>query len=103
MAASIVGVSSLFSKPAESIAPILGWTILGFLSSPSADEDKTREGSNMQLVLFILLLIPIGCSTLQLLFWCRFSLRGEYLDEIKQRNAENEKLEDGDDSVKLAV
>jgi Na+/melibiose symporter-like transporter len=38
MAASIIGTSSMFAKPGESIAPILGWYILSVVAAPSVAE-----------------------------------------------------------------
>jgi Na+/melibiose symporter-like transporter len=84
MGASIVGASALLSKPGESLAPILGWKLLGvagFASSAAASPhdvapaptaaDKGHDGED---VLLVVLLVPLISVVLQLFMWRRYSL-----------------------------
>jgi Na+/melibiose symporter-like transporter len=89
MSASIIGSVNLFSKPGQSLAPILGFYVLSSAdgqtpqlfssaSHSSVDSDALRVQINRLIVL-----VPLLSTVLEWLLWRRYNLHGKYLDEVK--------------------
>ena len=93
--AMIFGVNALFTKPGQSFAPMLGWTILymnnfreavnpdSLLQSEDQSFDPNKSTIN-EIVFGMLCLVPACCAALQLLLWFKFTLKGNYLQNIKE-------------------
>ncbi|EKX46456.1 hypothetical protein GUITHDRAFT_107660 [Guillardia theta CCMP2712] len=75
MSATVMGTNALFTKPGESLAPMLGWAILNYRSS---DSKGIGQGQGQQTTLFYCLVLgPLFVASAQL-------LRGEYLGKVKE-------------------
>jgi len=80
LSAMVMGSNALFTKPGESLAPMLGWAIIN--SNPA--HDPSSPDPELQKLLFRCLVIgPLVVVSAQLLLWSRFTLRGSYLKRIK--------------------
>lgn len=99
MAASIVGLSAMFAKPAESVAPIVGWHLLK--SSAPTTPQITKGANDQQTFLVLLMVLPLISGTLQMASWSNYTLRGVYLRDIRERiSSQNSirRLEEGESS-----
>jgi len=87
----LYGANALFTKPGQSIAPMLGWSVLQYVgydadgnnavrSSDSLTLDSSTRGSMFNLLVFL----PATCALVQLFLWNKFSLRGSYLQLVKE-------------------
>uniref|UniRef100_A0A7S0F397 ADP,ATP carrier protein n=1 Tax=Hanusia phi TaxID=3032 RepID=A0A7S0F397_9CRYP len=81
MSATVMGTNALFTKPGESLAPMLGWAILNYRST---DAKGIGQGQGQQATLFYCLVLgPLLVASAQLVLWQSFKLRGEYLGKVK--------------------
>jgi hypothetical protein len=78
----IFGVNALFTKPGQSLAPILGWRILRMTS---------LEEENYYIFTMVCL-VPFLCAISQAYLWNLFTLKGFYLKEIKRKLSQFEYL-----------
>lgn len=77
--AMMFGACALFTKPGQTIAPVVGWSVLSynnFRGSSAIIEQNT-------VIFTMLCLVPIGCAIVQYICWYKFSLKGSYLNHIK--------------------
>lgn len=90
MSGLIMGSSAFFTKPGESIAPMLGWAIIhSGKSGPGLAHEIDKN------VLFtVLVLGPFIIASLQLILWREYQLRGDYLKKIKDKIAEDGNFRD---------
>jgi len=80
MSATVIGANSFFTKPGESLAPMLGWAIVNSGGSGS----NTELGKGVEKTLFYCLVGgPLVVATIQLIFWNMYSLHGGYLQRVK--------------------
>ncbi|KAL1774109.1 transmembrane protein 180 [Sigmodon hispidus] len=69
----VFGISTLFSRPAQSLAPIL---ILSKLNRYGYGEPNHRTLLDLQDSMFSLIcVVPLGIATVQILTWSSFSIR----------------------------
>ena len=81
----LFGATALFSKPGQSIAPMVGWGLLNF--------QWIGQGDNPQTLLFSMLyLVPLLCGIFQYAAWSRYTLRGSYLSGVKESIAKDLEL-----------
>ncbi|XP_039258832.1 transmembrane protein 180-like isoform X2 [Styela clava] len=98
--ALLFGMSSLLSKPGQTLAPLFGTLLLSTYTGKdifhsdsidamaigvkkSAGVDISGSSLYRDACFSILVIVPIVCACLQLLAWSRFSLRGNRLQRIK--------------------
>lgn len=99
ISALIFGTSALFSKPGQTIAPLLGTWLLAeqtghslFYSddlwTSSTDRITSfQDSANDNLrwgCFYVLVYVPIVCACLQIFVWMRFKLHGVRLQWVKQ-------------------
>ncbi|KNC51180.1 transmembrane protein 180 [Thecamonas trahens ATCC 50062] len=105
LSALIFGTNAFVTKPAQSLAPALGWYFLSASSSfasPAADGSAASSffasdgdadarqatyseasGELQSLIGKLVVLVPALAGSLQLLAWSQYSLRGWYLRTVK--------------------
>lgn len=82
MSAMVIGTNSFFTKPGESLAPMLGWAVVNSGGDGGAG---IAAGEGMQATLFYCLVCgPLVLATMQLVCWSLYSLHGSYLEQIKE-------------------
>jgi len=69
VSASLVGFSTLLGKMSQSLAPMLGFTMLQ---------------KNNELISYVMIFSPLTCVVIQLFIWSLFTLKGPYLKLVKQ-------------------
>lgn len=99
ISALIFGTAALFSKPGQTIAPLLGTWLLakqtGYslfytddLWSSSTDKRTSFHDSTSDTLrwgcFYVLVFVPIVCACLQIFVWTRFKLHGGKLRWVKQ-------------------
>ena len=87
MSGSIVGSVNLFSKPGQSLAPILGFYLLSDHVMNGKDALFQSDGvvgvdTRLQMSQ-IVALVPLLCTAAEWLLWRRYTLHGKYLAEVK--------------------
>eukprot|EP00282_Hemiselmis_andersenii_P028384 CAMPEP_0169468780 /NCGR_PEP_ID=MMETSP1042-20121227/23110_1 /TAXON_ID=464988 /ORGANISM="Hemiselmis andersenii, Strain CCMP1180" /LENGTH=476 /DNA_ID=CAMNT_0009582175 /DNA_START=465 /DNA_END=1895 /DNA_ORIENTATION=+ len=81
MSAMFIGTNSFFTKPGESLAPMLGWAIV---NSGGGQVGGEGLGKGVESTLFYCLVGgPLVVASVQLVFWNMYSLHGSYLQRIK--------------------
>ena len=80
----IFGANALFTKPGQSLAPMVGWGVLTYhnFRTLASDDEENESGLN-SLMFSMLCLVPMICGALQLFLWRRFTLHGSHLRYIK--------------------
>ena len=87
VSALVFGTNAFLTKPAQSLAPALGWYALAAYTQERPDErgvvsrglseDYTSATPSLRSrILALLVWVPVGAGVLQLLGWTRFGLRG---------------------------
>lgn len=99
ISALIFGTSALFSKPGQTLAPLIGTWLLAkqtghslfysddLWASSSTGRTSFHESANNTLrwgCFYVLVYIPIACACIQILAWTRFKLHGSRLQWVKQ-------------------
>lgn len=99
ISALIFGTAALFSKPGQTIAPLLGTWLLaeqtGYslfytddLWSSSTEKRASFHDSTSDTLrwgcFYVLVFVPIVCACLQIFVWTRFKLHGGRLRWVKQ-------------------
>ena len=80
MSAMVMGTTSFFTKPGESLAPMLGWAVVN-----SGGLGGGLGAEKVQSTLFYCLVCgPLVLATMQLVSWSYFSLHGSHLQKIKE-------------------
>ena len=87
MSGSIVGSVNLFSKPSQSLAPILGFYLLSekFATTDlfaSSGGDTVSLATKLQ-ISQVVAMVPLLCTALEWLLWRKYTLHGTYLSEVK--------------------
>nr|CDS30378.2 transmembrane protein 180 [Hymenolepis microstoma] len=85
VSALIFGATSLLGRPGQSFAPLVGYTLLSFLTGSSENPEINASTESLRAASFTLawsLVIFVGLS--QLAIWSRFGLHGDYLAKIKK-------------------
>jgi len=81
------GSAAMLTKPGQSFAPIIGTTLLSFVSHNKDNLTTTKEDGvdlvELQSYCLVLTGVPIACSILQLVLWSKFDLRDGKLKSIK--------------------
>lgn len=100
VSALLFGMSSLLSKPGQTLAPLLGTVMLSAYTGKDIFKSGSTEGISTSMkkayqsdesysqvyreaCFTILVIVPIVCACTQLIAWSRFSLRGSRLQRIK--------------------
>lgn len=96
LASSIQGAVALFTKSAQSVAPVLiaylYWrppaveevgAVVGREAAPTVSVDAAATAS--EFFLFSYGAVAVGCGVVQLALWHVFPLRGEYLEKVQER------------------
>lgn len=88
MSASIIGSANLFSKPGQSLAPMLGVYLLSDSLMPAEGKPHMFEGHNQDVmtrlhICKMVVLVPLLCTTMEWLLWRKYNLHGKYLAEVK--------------------
>jgi Na+/melibiose symporter-like transporter len=95
----LFGVNALFTKPGQSIAPMIGWRMLTYYDEAATANKLTdareagvaegmRGAQTATHVMFLMwTFVPLLCALAQLLVWTRFDLRGSRLQRAKQYRA----------------
>lgn len=74
----IFGANALFTKPGQSIAPVVGWSVLSYHNF------RGESSAELNGIMFTMLcLVPVCCAIIQYLLWRQYSLKGAYLRQIK--------------------
>lgn len=99
ISALIFGTSALFSKPGQTLAPLIGTWLLAkqtghslfysddLWASSSTDRTSFHDSANSSLrwgCFYVLVYVPIACACIQILAWTRFKLHGSRLQWVKQ-------------------
>ena len=99
ISALIFGTSALFSKPGQTLAPLIGTWLLAeqtghslfysddLWASSSNSRTSFHDSTNNMLrwgCFYVLVYIPIACACIQILAWTRFKLHGSRLQWVKQ-------------------
>lgn len=77
----IFGTNALFTKPAQSLAPMMVVHILswyGYKETLGVNKDKASSGTSPQLLdamFFLLCLIPLVIAIVQIVFWKLYPLK----------------------------
>ncbi|CAK9108388.1 Transmembrane protein 180 (Major facilitator superfamily domain-containing 13A) [Durusdinium trenchii] len=79
--ATIVGGSTLLGKASQSLAPMLGFSLLR--SQQGGGAPAATGAADQAGLLSLLVLLPLCCVGAQLLLWRLYSLRGRYLARVK--------------------
>uniref|UniRef100_H2YZM5 Transmembrane protein 180 n=1 Tax=Ciona savignyi TaxID=51511 RepID=H2YZM5_CIOSA len=93
--ALLFGVSSLLSKPGQTLAPLIGTSLIAFYTGedifnknsfvPIQPHDHSSSSwlSKQEACFALLTVVPILCAVLQIIAWSRFTLHGSRLAKIK--------------------
>eukprot|EP01114_Cavostelium_apophysatum_P001315 TRINITY_DN11119_c0_g1_i1.p1 TRINITY_DN11119_c0_g1~~TRINITY_DN11119_c0_g1_i1.p1 ORF type:complete len:474 (-),score=86.24 TRINITY_DN11119_c0_g1_i1:66-1487(-) len=96
MSSMIFGANALFSKPGQSLAPMLGWYLLSRHHQYDPTESEVHKSLTVpsDVMFRMLVLVPLFCGILQFFLWRMFALKGDKLKEIKAQRirAEDENL-----------
>lgn len=99
ISALIFGTSALFSKPGQTLAPLIGTWLLAeqtghslfysddLWASPANRRTSFHDSANDALrwgCFYVLVYVPIVCAFLQIFVWMRFKLHGSRLRWVKQ-------------------
>ena len=99
ISALIFGTSALFSKPGQTLAPLIGTWLLAkqtghslfysddLWASSSTDRTSFHDSASSSLrwgCFYVLVYVPIACACIQILAWTRFKLHGSRLQWVKQ-------------------
>ncbi|XP_038070881.1 transmembrane protein 180-like [Patiria miniata] len=101
VSALVFGTAALLSKPGQTIAPLLGTTLLAIQTGQDIFQSKpgnslraiesgltVEESEVVRLGCFhCLVYIPLLCAMVQILLWTRFTLRGARLEWVKRVRA----------------
>merc|ERR1712227_983809 len=80
------GSAAMLTKPGQSFAPIIGTSLLSFVSHNKDNPSTTKDFVDLvalQSYCLVLTGVPIACSILQLALWSKFDLRDGKLKSIK--------------------
>lgn len=107
VSALIFGTAALFSKPGQTLAPLLGSYLIYLNTGKSIFLDRVNK-SNKANDFFnsnaakdgcfrVVVFLPIFCAVIQLITWHFFTLHGSYLENVKKErvNSEEEKQNTG--------
>lgn len=97
--ALLFGMSSLLSKPGQTLAPLLGTLLLSVYTGRDVFQSDVRDSISIgvkktvdngeeskhyrEACFSILILVPVFCACVQLLAWSRFTLKGAKLQAVK--------------------
>eukprot|EP00038_Savillea_parva_P026118 m.51538 g.51538 ORF g.51538 m.51538 type:complete len:580 (-) comp7316_c0_seq3:73-1812(-) len=103
ISALIFGTTNLFTKPGQSLAPLIGTYYIarhcnGFIFSPSKVlvghelekiQPDSMDGDEVKQALFTLVVwVPIASSLIQLVAWSRYRLHGQRLESVRAQMLE---------------
>lgn len=88
MSSMVFGTNALFTKPAQSLAPMTVLTILNLFGyeelKEAAKDSILSELENLHKIMFCLVcLVPLTVAVLQILFWRHFSIRSSHTVDTK--------------------
>jgi len=85
MSGSIVGSVNLFSKPGQSLAPMMGFYLVStkFSTSELFASDGDVSVTTKMHISQIVALVPLLCTTAEWFLWRRYTLHGSYLSDVK--------------------
>lgn len=88
LSSMVFGTNALFTKPAQSLAPMIVLTILNQFGYDQLKE--TTEDSNLsaleslrRIMFYLVCLVPLTVAVLQILFWRPFSIRNSHTVDTK--------------------
>lgn len=92
------GVHAFFTKPGQSLAPMLGWFVLSLYNYQNLDTTQQfSPNSGIEIpvelkngLFNLLVFVPIACGLVQIFLWSQFTLKGDYLRQVKQIRGEKE-------------
>lgn len=89
MSAMVNASINLFTKPAQSLAPMLGWTFFHYIQESGEfnrsqlHNETAKVQAHHNLVMFSLVSVPFVCVSVQWILWKFYTLHGRYLKNIK--------------------
>eukprot|EP01116_Phalansterium_solitarium_P011079 TRINITY_DN26687_c0_g1_i1.p1 TRINITY_DN26687_c0_g1~~TRINITY_DN26687_c0_g1_i1.p1 ORF type:complete len:500 (-),score=153.20 TRINITY_DN26687_c0_g1_i1:106-1605(-) len=86
LSAMFFGSNALFTKPAQSLAPTLGWAMLSRVGYAQGSKPVLSgpAASSLKSAMFGMLVgIPLVCGVVQSLLWSRYTLHGKLLADTK--------------------
>jgi len=92
LSAMFFGANALITKPAQSVAPTLGWYILSSFGFAHGHGKTVVVSPGLDISMFqVLAFVPFVCGTIQMYLWTRYTLQGDYLVHIKAVYQEQKK------------
>lgn len=88
LSSMVFGTNALFTKPAQSLAPMFVLTILnqfGYeqLKDAAKDSDPSALENLHKIMFYLVCLVPLTVAVLQMLFWKPFSIRNSHTVDSK--------------------
>lgn len=88
LSSMVFGTNALFTKPAQSLAPMIVLTILnqfGYeqLKEPAKDSNPSELENLHKVMFYLVCLVPLSVAVLQIVFWRLFSIRSSHTTDTK--------------------
>lgn len=85
LGASVIGTAALVSKLSQSIAPVIGYSLMASISPTGAGAYSVVSRADQLFVWDVLVYLPAVCVLLQLAAWRSYPLRAEYMAQVKDK------------------
>jgi Na+/melibiose symporter-like transporter len=93
MAASMVGTATFLGRFSQSVAPVLGFSLLTSLEAAGLEGYVVYK----KCIWCSLILLPLGCVILQSIVWRFFTLHGDRLREVKRSARQHQRVDEAPD------
>ncbi len=85
LGASVIGTAALVSKLSQSIAPMLGYSLMASITPAHSAGGASVSRTDQLFVWDILVFLPAACVAVQLAAWRAYPLRAEYMAQVKTK------------------